>query len=151
MSKLREKAKVERAKKVFEIKEYLKSGEDKFYQEFIETLYNNEFFNNLQDWEMENYENIKSNDSMFFTFKSKGITIGIYDFGSAKIIGFDPNNCFDKTSKCSVHVHFPMKKREYARFKTFFAGLLDEKSNTRREWEESAASSWYGSYATFGK
>lgn len=144
----------ERKEKLIQIRDKMSSQlDDKQYADFVVLLYDNGFFHNISNSDIEwntgtDHEN---HEFLLGTLKNNGISIGTYFNDDSVLFGLDSSSCFNKTSTCSILVRFPMSKREYKLFLMVFTKLLDTKSTFRRDWEKVASSSWCGSYASFGR
>lgn len=144
----------ERKEKLIQIRDKMSSQlDDKQYADFVVLLYDNSFFHNISNSDIEwntgtDHEN---HEFLLGTLKNNGISIGTYFNDDSVLFGLDPSSCFNKTSTCSILVRFPMSKREYKLFLMVFTKLLDTKSTFRRDWEKVASSNWCGSYASFGR
>lgn len=123
-------------------------GESREYQYFVNKLFAKGFFNNIPEYEIEC--SLEDEEIVFSEFNNGKIQIVIEYIDDKHIVGIDPANCFDKISKSSVIAYFPMSKREYARFSSFFDKLTDTKSKIYRDWKKEAPSSFCGAYAMFG-
>lgn len=123
------------------------------YTDFVHVLFDNGFFHNISDSDIEWNIGTGSENHEFSldTLKNNGISIGAYFNNNDVLFGLDPSSCFNKTSTCSILVRFPMSKRDYRLFLTVFNKLLDNKSTFRKAWERAAPSSWCGAYAKFGR
>lgn len=144
----------ERKEKLIRIRDKMASQlDDKQYADFVHFLYDNNFFHNISDSDIEWNTGIDSKNHEFSlgTLKNNGISIGAYFNDDSVLFGLDPSSCFNKTYTCSILVRFPMSKREYKLFLMVFAKLFDNKSTFRRDWEKVAAKSWCGAYAKFGR
>ena len=118
------------------------------FTKFFYWLYENNFLHNISK---EDYEYaIEENELYLPSIVYNKIKIGINIWNTYHCIGIDPLNCFDKTSKCSILVRFPLSKREENRFYRLLAQLTNEKNSMRRNWLRNASTYYYGSYATFG-
>lgn len=144
----------ERKEKLIQIGAKMSSQfDDKQYVDFVHLLYDNGFFHNISDSDIEWNTSTDSENHEFSlgTLKNNGISIGTYFNDDSVLFGLDPSSCFNKTSTCSFLVRFPMSKREYKLFLMVFTKLLDTKSTFRRDWEKVAAKSWCGAYVKFGR
>lgn len=109
---------------------------------FVNWLYDNGFYNNTLDEEIE-----RGFCANHYTQNGK-ITIGIDPRETKCVIGLDPLVCFDKISKCSIIIELPLSKRKEEVMYTFLNTLLNNKTVFRR-WRKEARTSWYGKYLHF--
>lgn len=109
---------------------------------FVNWLYDNGFYNNTLDEEIE-----IGFCANHYTQNGK-ITIGIDPRETKCVIGVDPLFCFDKISKCSTIIELPLSKRSEKAMYTFLNALLNNKAVYRR-WQKDARTSWCGSLLHF--
>lgn len=124
------------AKELF-IKEF-----DKQTVDFLEYLHNTGFIDVVNNDDMKDLTT-----PMFFTkFTHNGIKIAMMKCDGHTLFGVDPSNCFDKLTRSSIILKFPMSNREYHRaFKLMFE-ILNKNSNLHKRWIKEAPTSWYGAF-----
>ena len=124
---------------------------------FLKWCCNNRFFDNMSNDDfLYFYENTEQ--LCLPLLKHNDITIGIdylcgIDPNTSKDIkfcriGIDPSYCFDKISKCSIVITFPItsKRKENAIYKCLNS-IINRDNHISREWFKIASSCWYGTYA----
>ena len=115
---------------------------------FFEWLYSNDFLRNLTK---DDYEYmIEENELSLPILRNHKMAIGIDIWDNYSRIGFDPSDCFDKISKCSIVTRFPLSKREEERFYSLLNKIMDKKSSTSKTWFKAASRCWYGDFCNFG-
>lgn len=135
----------------FAIQLISKEVADEKFKDFLEVLKINGFLNDLSAEDVDyGYCFPLSYGPGLPLFAYNKVKIGIELYDGKAYVGIDPSKCYDSLKRCSVLVCFPMKKREYNRFKNFVTKILDTKSSLRNEWLKEAPSCFYGQYATFG-
>ena len=113
---------------------------------FFKWCFENGFMDNLTMGDLIDF--YSSTDRLCLPILRKnGITIGIDSYDEHFRFGIDPTKCFDKVSKASVIINFPItsKREERLIYKTLDT-LLDKKSKRSRDWFRCAPHSWCGEY-----
>lgn len=122
---------------------------------FVKWCFDNGFLDNMTEFDFDWFYSCSDCINLPL-LKNHGVAICIEYWAGNDIhtgkpyrycrVGVDPAKCFDKTSKCSILMYFPMTKRAEKAFYKLLNGILDKSSNISREWFNCACSSWYGSY-----
>ena len=109
---------------------------------FLDYLHNIGFMNDLSNEDMEDLHT-----PMFYTkFAHNKIKVAMMKQDGHILFGIDPTKCFDKLTRSSIILKFPMSKREYHRaFKVIF-DIMNEKSDLHKQWIKEAPTSWYGAF-----
>lgn len=121
--------------------------------EFIQWCYNHKFLDNLSEKDIE--YSIEEKDFYLPLLSNNKMIIAIQDFSwlgtSNKIrIGIDPSACFNKPSQCAIMAYLPFtSKREEKRFYKLLEGILDKKSNIRKDFFKKANTCFCGEFAEF--
>lgn len=117
----------------------------KQYTKFLKWCFDNGFFNNISDENIDNYYIYE----YLPLLKNNGIYIGTYILKDKATVGIDPSKCFNKISQCSIIINFPVSKREEQRIYKLLEILINDKNKQTKAWKKEAKEYWYGSYATF--
>lgn len=123
---------------------------------FYKWCYDNKFFDNVTEEDVVNAEeNCKNYNGIYLpTLKNHKICIKGCDYSwqlhKKYLIGIDPISCYDKPSKSSIVIIFPISKREEKRLYDLLNTLIDKKNSTSKDWFENARFYFYGKYRTFG-
>lgn len=119
---------------------------NKQYTKLIKWCFDNGFFHNLTDEDIDNYYIW----DCLPVLKNNGMCIGSYELKDGILVGIDPSKCFDKTSRSSILVKLPLTKRDETRFYNLLNTLLDSKQKQTKAWKREAPALWYGEYIKLG-
>lgn len=115
-----------------EAKELLAKEFDEQTINFLDYLHNVGFINDIDEYESR--------------FTHNGIRVAMRKESDYILFGIDPAKCFDKLTRSSIILKFPMSKREYHRaFKVIFE-IMNKKSDLHKRWMKEAPTSWYGEF-----
>lgn len=116
-------------------------------------LFDNDFIHALTKEDLESF--YEHDDYIYLprlTNTKVNISVGIEAWNEPDHfrIGVDPAFCFDKTSRCSIVVEFPIdSKRTETKFYGLMNNIMDTKSKTSREWFDTASASWCGEFGEY--
>ena len=104
---------------------------------FLDYLYNVGFMRDMEELHAPMFET---------EFTHNKIKVAMMKQDEYIIFGIDPTKCFDKLTRSSIILKFPMSKREYHRALKIIFNIMDEKSDLHKRWIKEAPTSWYGAF-----
>lgn len=119
---------------------------DKNFDIFLDTLLSTKLLNMVPESEL--YSVLVDEEPVISIRKDK-VRMEIIVRGREAFVYLDPVKCFNKPGCSSIFARFPMGNREYKQFESLWKSLYDPKSSIRKMWLKTAASYWYGQFASF--